>query len=239
MKLIQIGYFRWRCKMRSELFPKIEWTTEFETTYDAFNARLVKYGLGDDTFPAVLFNKFLFEMARTIPGEGFIVELGTEYGCSTCFLAGGSKAAGREQVITIDGDLGSEEVFCMKTLRTAFMTFWGRAPMRQSRLQLNLILAGVYDWVITMGCTTDVAAILLDIPIRILFVDAGHSYEDCTMDIKNWQDKLIKGGLLICHDYDLPAVARVVRELVIETGLYSSLQMVPNGLSNTVFAYKL
>ncbi len=219
---------------RQQPFPSITWGTEFETDFDAFHQRLSSYKICETAGYPDTYQRFLFDAAFSTPGNGYIVELGTEYGHSACYLAGGSKAAGREQVITIDGDTGSDQSFCMNIAADGYWNFWDRTPMRQSRLQLNLLLAGVYDWVITMGCTSDDAYLLLDMPIRLLHVDAGHSYQNCLNDINKWQTKLIDGGLLICHDWDMPDVKRAVCDSVLVSGSFSDLQVV----ENAVYAYK-
>lgn len=51
----------------------------------------------------------------------------------------------------------------------------------------------------------------------VIFIDAGHNYEDVKQDILAWRPLLQEGGVLCGHDYDAvhhPEVIRAVDELV-------------------------
>ena len=50
--------------------------------------------------------------------------------------------------------------------------------------------------------------------VDLIFIDADHSYEGCSADIKAYESKVKTGGLLTGHDIDYPGVNRAVRELV-------------------------
>lgn len=51
--------------------------------------------------------------------------------------------------------------------------------------------------------------------IDVLFVDAGHTYEECLADIKAWAPHVAKGGVICGHDYNsaFPGVKRAVHEI--------------------------
>lgn len=51
-------------------------------------------------------------------------------------------------------------------------------------------------------------------PIDLLFIDAGHSYEDCLADIKAWRSFVKPGGIICGHDYNcnFPGVKQAVHE---------------------------
>lgn len=51
--------------------------------------------------------------------------------------------------------------------------------------------------------------------IDVLFVDAGHTYEECLADIKSWAPHVAKGGVICGHDYNsaFPGVKRAVHEV--------------------------
>ena len=48
--------------------------------------------------------------------------------------------------------------------------------------------------------------------IDMLFIDAGHSYEDVRMDIEAW--KFLTKKLICGHDYDLPEVKQAVLDSI-------------------------
>jgi glycosyltransferase involved in cell wall biosynthesis len=55
-----------------------------------------------------------------------------------------------------------------------------------------------------MQCTSEEAAKeILDGSLDFVFIDADHSYEGVTDDIKRWKDKVRSGGFLCFHDYGM------------------------------------
>lgn len=191
--------------------PTITWE---DTGYDFASVckRLSQYEVSYESMLAQL----LYESAREGPGEGFIVELGTDYGIGACYLASGSKAADREKVITIDNDRGEE-----KSLYST--EFWERQPMKSARFVLNVMLMGVQDWIIPVGSSSKWASEHLDINIRLLFIDASHDYEHCASDILLWQDKIIPGGIVILHDYIEEPVKRAIDDYIVKSDKFADI----------------
>ena len=63
------------------------------------------------------------------------------------------------------------------------------------------------------------AAKIEDASLDFVFVDAEHTYEDCSSDLRAWAPKVKPGGLLSGHDYDHPSfpdVRRAVDEAAAE-----------------------
>lgn len=56
--------------------------------------------------------------------------------------------------------------------------------------------------------------------VDVLFIDAGHSYDDVEWDIKKYVPFVKKGGVVLFHDYDetSPGVIRAVDEFVEKAG---------------------
>ena len=52
----------------------------------------------------------------------------------------------------------------------------------------------------------------------LVFIDAGHSYEDVRRDIARWLPKVRSGGMAVFHDYDNPQYPGV-RRAVDESGM--------------------
>jgi hypothetical protein len=55
------------------------------------------------------------------------------------------------------------------------------------------------------GDTTEMADMVPDRSLVLVYVDADHSYKAVMADIKAWASKLVAGGIMAFHDYDNPA----------------------------------
>lgn len=121
----------------------------------------------------------LYVAARYGPEEGRIVEIGSAFGRSTIYLAAGAKAANREKVWSIDP-------------HTEYNS--GEAFLR------NIREAGLEKWVVALVCTSEQAHQDWDgSPVRLLFVDNGHSHSEVRDDIDRWVP--LVNGLIIWDDY--------------------------------------
>lgn len=60
-----------------------------------------------------------------------------------------------------------------------------------------------------------------DNSVGLVYVDALHEYEDVSKDIALWYPKVMSGGIIAGHDFDicLPGVVRAVEEFRKSTGL--------------------
>jgi len=50
--------------------------------------------------------------------------------------------------------------------------------------------------------------------VDLIFIDADHSYQGCSKDIRAYKGKLNSNGLLTGHDIDYPGVNKAVKELI-------------------------
>lgn len=83
-------------------------------------------------------------------------------------------------------------------------------------------------------------------PIDLLFVDAGHSYDECKADILAWRDYVADGGIISGHDWNelFPGVKQAVTEIFGEVNVVgnvwsvrrSAINSIPNDLKRTSFA---
>lgn len=131
---------------------------------------------------------FLYQMAKSGPGKGRIVEIGSWMGKSTVFLAFGSKVAKREKVIAIDPHNGE---------------YSGQKRKSKPTLEIfikNLTLTGVKDWVIPYIKTSRLAAEHWKGKIRFLFIDGLHDYQHVLEDFRLWEPNVIDGGIIALHD---------------------------------------
>ena len=127
----------------------------------------------------VVAGRILYDYAKAGPGEGYIVELGREYGGSTFILAAGTKSAHREQVISIDISTN---------------------PIINSHHFTMLDILHFSDTIISMVVSSSDASNVVNVPIRLLLIDADHHYESVKADIENYYPKVVDGGIILLHD---------------------------------------
>ena len=60
--------------------------------------------------------------------------------------------------------------------------------------------------------TTEAAKTVEDESLDFVFIDADHGYEGCLRDIKAWDSKVRKGGIVFGHDIHFPTVKQAVTE---------------------------
>jgi predicted O-methyltransferase YrrM len=163
----------------------------------------------------------LYHFARNGPGRGAIVEIGSLFGRSTCWLAAGTRDAGRGKVVAVDHFRGSPEhqkdgahaIAAVAQAGTTFPAFIA-----------NLQRVGIRNWVeVRVGASAEIGSGWKG-PIRFLFIDGDHSYEATRADVETWSKHLIPGGILALHDVDVwPGVTQMYRELVAEQTTWKQL----------------
>lgn len=137
-------------------------------------------------------------LAAQGPGEGAIVELGSFKGKSTICLALGAMEAKREKVYAVDHFQGSPEHQAGEPNADATIAAEGTT---WNVFQQNLAAHGVAGQVIPICATTVAAARRWEQgPIRLLFIDADHSYEASKADFEAWEPHVARGGLIAFHD---------------------------------------
>ncbi|MCJ7832852.1 MAG: class I SAM-dependent methyltransferase, partial [Deltaproteobacteria bacterium] len=138
-------------------------------------------------------------------GEGQIVEIGSYKGKSTCWLASGSKEAGRGKVTAVDH-------FKSPVLRPGL-------PADQEWTSLdefkeNIKLMGLEDDVRVIVSDSETAVKSWDQSIRLLFIDGDHSYEASKLDFECWSPFVIENGYVVFHDIEVwDGVTRFYNEL--------------------------
>lgn len=142
---------------------------------------------------------YLFNIARNLPGNAEIVELGSYLGASTSFLAEGAQHR-------------KNRIYCVDS--------WTNDAMSEGRrdtYQQFLTNTACYGDTVTpiRGLTVEVASVFAE-RVDLLFIDADHSYEAVTADLKSWLPKLRSGAWLLMHDWGwAEGVRRAIQEIVI------------------------
>lgn len=111
------------------------------------------------------------------------VEVGSYKGRSTFCIA--EVAAHVHAVDTFMAGAGGQFQVDKHTTLGQFKENTARFGNITRRVGLSLVVAGEFS----------------DESVELIFLDATHSYDDVTDDIKAWWPKLIIGGLLVFHDY--------------------------------------
>lgn len=138
-------------------------------------------------------------LAREVPGNADIVEVGTFAGQSAAYL-------GVELILSREG-------FEPEDLpRLDLVDIFDAAGIRATRQRLAPI-AGVLGTV--HGCgSVEAAKAYADATLDAVFIDADHAYASVRADIDAWLPKVRPGGIIAGHDFcaDYPGVVRAVTE---------------------------
>lgn len=151
------------------------------------------------------------------PGNGAIVEIGSFKGRSTCFLALGTKLAGREKVIAIDHFLGSAEHQKGQSFEDEAIVADGSTLPTFHRNLAALDLSAQVD---VMEMSSTAAAAAWREPIRLLFIDGDHGYDETKRDFELFTPHVAPDGIVCLHDVGTwPGVTRFHQEIV-ESGTW-------------------
>lgn len=163
----------------------------------------------------------LYTISRYGPGSGRIVEIGSFKGKSTIWIAKGSKLANREKVYAIDPHTGSIE---NKPGHKFFKNMPPSGTTKNIFLK-NLRKYNVNDWVIPLIKTSqDALKDWKGDSIRFLFIDGDHRYKYVERDFLGWEKYLIRGGIIVFHDYYVwPGPTKVVDKYLRNSTEYSLL----------------
>jgi predicted O-methyltransferase YrrM len=142
----------------------------------------------------------LYEAACRYAGDGIIAEIGTYCGKSSIYLGAAARETGAT-VYTIDHHQGSEEhqpgweyhdssLVDPETGKFDTVTEFRRAIVR----------AGLTDTVVGVLGSSVTVAKMWRTPIRLLFIDGGHTEEAAQRDYDNWAHWVAAGGALAIHD---------------------------------------
>jgi predicted O-methyltransferase YrrM len=131
---------------------------------------------------------YLFLLAKTLPADGEIVEIGSYVGKSTIALAKGIASSGRSQVVwAIDPHEGV--ISLTQQQKATYQTFLK-----------NIKKAGIDELVSPLVMTSQQASKRWKKYIKLLFIDGLHDYQNVQSDIAYWSPYVVRGGVIAFHD---------------------------------------
>lgn len=160
----------------------------------------------------------LYLLARYGEGAGEIVEVGSFMGLSTCWLAFGSSLAGREKVTAVDTFKGSPQQQLGEQYESEVIVREG-STLRV--FKENIQRMGLSGHVDPMEGKSREISETWTKPIRLLFIDGDHSYEQCAMDFQCWSPFVVPHGCIAFHDCgSWPGVTQFYNELMNRNDAY-------------------
>lgn len=151
-------------------------------------------------------------MAAFGPGQGDVVEIGSLYGRSTCYLASGCLRNGRGAVHAVDTFLGSPEHRAGGEAEQEVLVRDGST----FKAFLRNIASQRLDHVVRpQRASSEEAAAVWRGAVRLLFIDGDHSYEESRYDFLRWTPHVEPDGIVALHDIGTwEGVTRFYEELL-------------------------
>jgi predicted O-methyltransferase YrrM len=137
--------------------------------------------------------------AAAVPDAPF-VEIGSYCGRSTIWLGAAARAAGTV-VFAVDHHRGSEENQPGWEYHDTELVDQDAGKLDTlSWFRRTIRLAGLEDHVVAMVTRSKTAADLVAVPLGMVFIDGGHTFEAAHADYESWSEKIAPGGILAIHD---------------------------------------
>lgn len=163
-------------------------------------ARLFALAEGVTGFMPADEGRALYDAAVGYLGDGTGVEIGTYCGKSTVMLGAAAQQTGGV-LYTVDHHHGSEEhqvgwEYHDTSMVDPVTGLFDTLPT----LRHTLDAAGLDDHVIAVVGRSHVVARSWRTPLRLLFIDGGHTEEAAQRDYDGWAPRVEVGGALVIHD---------------------------------------
>ena len=159
--------------------------------------------------------EYLYYLGQLNTGKGVIVEIGSWKGKSTICLALGSMAVGGEKIYAVDPHKALAEE--------------GYTEDTEAEFRKNIKAAGVETHVVPMVMTSEEAAKGWSQPIRLLWIDGDHRYEQVKQDFLLWEPNVIEGGIIGMHDtIRKKGPKRVLWESIFRSNRFQEISIVDN-----------
>ncbi|MBB5913441.1 putative O-methyltransferase YrrM [Nocardia transvalensis] len=142
----------------------------------------------------------VYEAALRYGGDGTIVEIGTYCGKSSIYLGAAARETGAT-VYTIDHHGGSEEHQPGWEYHDSSLVDPETGKFDTvTEFRRSIVRAGLTDTVVGVIGSSATVARMWATPIRLLFIDGGHTEEAAQRDYANWAHWVAPGGALLIHD---------------------------------------
>jgi predicted O-methyltransferase YrrM len=136
-----------------------------------------------------------FEMATSLPGGFVACEIGSYLGASTCFLAAAARIR-RGHVHAVD--TWKNDAMPDEPVEDTWERFLqNTAPFREFITAHRGAASSVRDRVPA---------------VHLLFIDGDHSHAGTLAHLVDYVPKILPGGLLAMHDFDMESVRTATRE---------------------------
>jgi predicted O-methyltransferase YrrM len=145
--------------------------------------------------------RLLHGLARSGPGHGDVVEVGSYLGRSTVILARGLQARGQGRLLAVDPHQGQ--------LRRDQHPD-GPLPDTWGLFLANLATAGVAEVVQPVRATSAKAAAAWQGPVRLLFIDGLHDFDSVLDDATRWHAHLTADAVVVFDDVQFGSVRRAI-----------------------------
>ena len=169
----------------------------------------------------------LFGMAKSLPANGVIVEIGSFTGLSSLIMASGLAAAGNfgARICCVDTWEGSPELQEIDVVKNR--------RMYEVFLD-NINNSGLRSFIRPVRKpSVDAALQFAPHSIDMVFIDGDHTFEGCYSDLDAWLPKLKPSGTMIGHDfYSKGDVQKAVENFTRERGITFNL---PNPMHSSIF----
>ena len=169
---------------------------------------------------------YLASLAATVPADQRIVEIGSYWGLSTCWLAHGARCGAGAHVVAFD-PWSPEGV--------EVSDGQGVGEHTLDRFKVNITAEGLWDRISAFRIGSPEAAAPWVNPVGMVFIDGRHGLWDVMADANAWAPKVEVGGCIAFHDYyDDEAwthpsqVAEAIEDVVVAMGCWDVLPMVAN-----------
>jgi len=143
------------------------------------------------------FQHFYQRIAKELPNNARLAEVGIANGDSVIYLAQELKNLGKDFKIYAIDNMGYGGFFQMKTIYE------------------NIIKSGLGDYIEVMPYPSlECAKMFNDGFLDFVYIDSSHTYKETKQEVIEWYNKVKDEGILAGHDFNADEVNRAVSQIV-------------------------